>query len=101
MPVGRSRIGTVLNGLFTIVPSGRYTGAMLLFALAAATAASVPPTPPPPPTQGAVLQARASVRILSGARVTAERQPETAIVSKTTLSGADGRGRPALLVEFP
>jgi hypothetical protein len=71
---------------------------MLLIAIAAATAAAQPSLPAGP---SAIQQARATVRIISGARVTAEKLPLEAIVRNTQVSSADGSQGTARLVEFP
>ena len=75
MPGCRSRNGTVLNAPFTIRLTGRYTGAMMLAVLASAAAAAQPPVLAP--RAGAAVQARASVRILSGERISFERYART------------------------
>ncbi|HET9813617.1 MAG TPA: hypothetical protein VFP57_08180 [Sphingomicrobium sp.] len=71
---------------------------MLLIAAAslAASHASLPP-----PRGGAVVQARATVRVLKGARVRFARDTETdgAVVRQTRLT-IDGAQRPARLIEF-
>ena len=56
--------------------------------------------PPPQPARGAITQATASVRIISGQRVSADNIPETAIVRDTSVRGADGSEKSARLVEF-
>ena len=71
---------------------------MLAFAFAAAAAASQPNLPQ---THSVVEQARATVRIVSGARVTAERIPPDAIVRETKVRSADGSQTTSRLVEFP
>lgn len=70
---------------------------MILIALAVAAAA---PQPGLPPGISAVQQARATVRIVSGARVTAEKPPEEALVRETKVSNADGSRTASLLIEF-
>ncbi|HEU5482227.1 MAG TPA: hypothetical protein VFU80_03920 [Sphingomicrobium sp.] len=54
-----------------------------------------------PPSISAVEQARATVRIVCGARVTADRLPEEALVRDTKVLGPDGSRKPARLIEFP
>ena len=71
---------------------------MLVFALAAA---AVVFQPAPPSQGGVVSQARATVRILVGERVTAEKIPAAALVRDTQVTSADGSRKPARLVEFP
>lgn len=98
MPGRRSRIGTVLNALFTIGRRRRYTVVMLLLAILAATAA---PEAAPPRRPEVAEQARASVRIVSGAWVTAQDIPREALVRETRVEAADGSVSTARLVEFP
>ena len=74
---------------------------MLVIAFAAATAAAQPPQPSLPPGVSVVEQARATVRIVSGARITAARQPHVAVVRDTQVRGEDGSAKTARLVEFP
>lgn len=71
---------------------------MLVFALAVAAAAAQPILPP---GISAVQQARATVRIVSGARVTAERTPDDALIRDTRIRGEDGTQKTARLIEFP
>lgn len=93
-----SRIGTVLNDPFTNCPATRYTRRMLLLALVAATAAVNAPSVPDRPV---VRQATATVRIVSGARITQGETPQDAIVRDTIINGADGAPETVRLVEFP
>lgn len=83
--------------LFTIGRRRRYTTVMLLLALlaAAATAEAEPPRRPE-----VAEQARASVRIVSGASVTAQEIPREALVRETRIEAADGSMSTARLVEF-
>lgn len=100
MPRCRSRIGTVLNALFTISGSERYTRAMVSLALAAAIAAAQPWQP----QSGVTAQATATVRIVSGQRVrftdanseTGKAQPRP----RETKLKIDGGPVPAVLIEF-
>ena len=71
---------------------------MLLIILVAATGAVQPSDLP---AASAVHQAKASVRIISGERVTADRLPEQALVRDTEVRAADGSLTTARLVEFP
>lgn len=71
---------------------------MLVLALLAATATAQLPAQP---RVQAVEQARASVRIVAGVRVTAEQLPRDAIVRETKVESADGSQTSARLVEFP
>jgi hypothetical protein len=71
---------------------------MLTIALAAAAAAAQPATPP---RIELAAQARATVRIISGSRITAEKPPAEAIVRDTEVRSADGSKSTARLVEFP
>lgn len=73
---------------------------MVLIALALATANPAGQLPPPNSSR-AIQQATASVRIVPGERVSADRLPETAIITDTVVRGADGSAAPARLVEFP
>ena len=97
----RSRIGTVLNALFTICPRARYSRLMAIFALIAAAVLPASAVLPPQSPRGAITQATASVRILSGERIGADSLPQTAIVRDTQVRGSDGSEKPARLVEFP
>jgi hypothetical protein len=96
---GRSRIGTVLNDLFTIAARERYTKSMMLLAILASATAAAPAqwTPAREP----VVQATASVRIVPGARISSARIPAEAMVSERKIRGADGVERNARIVEFP
>lgn len=69
---------------------------MVIFALLAAATAQ-----PQAPAIRAAVQASATVRILSGARVEAGRIPEEALVRKVEIERADGSRQAAQLVEFP
>ena len=71
---------------------------MFIIALAAAVAAAHSATPP---RIDLAVQARASVRILSGARITAGKPPAEALVRETEVRGADGSRTTARLIEFP
>ena len=91
----------MVNSTFTLSSAGAYGDLMaplaILLALAAAQSA-----PAGPASTGVKVSAQASVRILSGARVTlgerAEGQPY--VVSKASVRVEDGSRRPAQLVEF-
>jgi len=95
----RSRIGTVLNDLFTIAGRERYTGGMMLLAILASVTASAPAKWAP--ERSPTVQAVASVRIMPGATVSPARIPAEAIVSERKIRGADGVERRARIVEFP
>lgn len=71
--------------------------AMMILALLAAAAVQ----PAEPPKLAAAAQARATVRIVRGERISAARIPPDAIVSETRVKGADGSQSPARLIEFP
>lgn len=71
--------------------------AMMILALLAAAAAQ----PAEPPKLAAATQARATVRIVRGERISAARIPPDAIVSETRVKSADGSQSPARLIEFP
>ena len=69
--------------------------------LALLTAAASPPESVPAQARAPVLtQARASVRIVSAARVAAGRVPEEAIVTPVRVHADDGSQRTEQLVEF-
>ncbi len=74
---------------------------MLLFALAVIATAPVDGSSPPQTPGRAIQQATATVRIIAGERISADRLPETAIVTDTKVKSADGSEKPARLVEFP
>lgn len=88
----------MLNGLFTIARRRRYLSGMLLVALIAASAAVQAPQPSLRP---AAQQATATVRIISGERITAAQLPQDAIIREAQIKGADGELRHVRLVEFP
>lgn len=71
---------------------------MLVVALAAAVAAA---QASPPAGETAVSQARATVRLVAGARITQKEVPEGAVVRKTELKAADGSTSIVRLIEFP
>ena len=73
--------------------------ALLLLAVAASGSAQAPVEPIAPRTP--LVQATATVRIVSGERITAGELPRTAIVRDTKVRGADGIERDARIVEFP
>lgn len=88
----------MFNALFTIGRRQRYTAVMLLLAVLAATA----PVEAEPLSRPEVAeQARATVRIISGAWVTAQDIPREALVRETRIEAADGSISTARLVEFP
>ena len=100
--------GQVLNGLFTIAQVPRYTGTMLLLAAASIVMAY---SGPPAHAQhdghsgnqrpaSLIAEATATVRIVSGVRITATAQPADAQVQTVQLPGADGQPRELRLVEF-
>ena len=70
---------------------------MVILTLLAAIAAQ----PAQPPRLEVAAQARASVRIVRGERVTATEIPADAIVRETKVRGADGVDSAYRLVEFP
>ena len=71
---------------------------MLLLAQLAAAVASQASTPASVPV---VRQARASVRIVAGERISADKIPEAAMVREKQVRNADGSRTPTWLVEFP
>ena len=100
MPCLQSRIGTVLNALFTIGARARYTGHMVSLLAAAAIAAAQPWQP----QSGVTAQATATVRIVAGQRVRFDDLKSDGDKSqppprKTKLDTGGGQV-PAVLVEF-
>jgi hypothetical protein len=102
------RAGRNLKTLFTISPAERYGAEMFAWFIAAAAVtngipASTHSSGRPP---GAVLQARATVRIVSGARVKLGPQQKgdprssEAPPQHDAFVVADGSPRPAKLIEF-
>jgi hypothetical protein len=71
---------------------------MLLLALTTAALAAPAPQPPLRPV---LQQATATVRIVSGARISASELPGDASVRDTVIKGADGGTQKVRLVEFP
>lgn len=69
---------------------------MVIFALLAATAAE----PPPPPPATPLVQARATVRVLSGVRVKFGEEQENAQLRTSQVRDRDGQVQQARLVEF-
>ena len=67
-PAGPCHCGTSLKSAFTITAALRYEGGMMLM-LAAAAAATAAPSAPPRSPAAAMVQARATVRIIAGARL--------------------------------
>lgn len=100
MPGWRSRIGTVLNVLFTNGVAARYRSPMVSLALAAAIAAAQSWQP----QSGVTAQATATVRIVAGERVRFgdfKSDGERSLPEPTkTMIQVDGAEVPALLVEF-
>lgn len=75
---------------------------MMILALFAAAAAGAPAAEQPTSSaRRPVVQATATVRILSGIRVEAASTPQDALVRLVSLESADGSPRQAKLVEFP
>jgi hypothetical protein len=101
-------MGQTLKELFTILRLRRYTGSMLLLAAASIVMAySGPPVHSGPADHSAgrrpgslIAEATATVRIISGARITATAQPADAQVETVRLPGADGQPRESRLIEF-
>jgi hypothetical protein len=71
---------------------------MVLLALAAVAASAQSPSAPSRP---AIEQATATVRIVSGARISAAETPDTALVRNATIRQADGSDTTVKLIEFP
>jgi hypothetical protein len=74
---------------------------MLLLVLLAAADASSGATAGPPPRIEIAAQATATVRIVSGERVSPGSVPQVATVSDRKMRGADGIEKLVRLVEFP
>ena len=93
--------GTKLKTAFTNFDGRRYGAvAMLLFAAAAALAASTPSPVPRAPT-GATVQARATIRIISGVVVKMDRLGSgEGFIARDSVVRAAGIEQPARLVEF-
>ena len=90
-----SRSGTILKPSFTIRPAKRYDRAMLLLAAAALAGTH------PPPHYGPVVQARATVRILSGVRLRFGEKPGRGVPPpRDTILVLGGTAKPARLIEF-
>ena len=68
---------------------------MMVLALLAAAAAE-----PAPPRIGPVVQASATVRIISGRRLTLGTPAADAELRKSSVRDIDGRSKPARLIEF-
>ena len=100
--------GQTLKELFTILRPRRYTGSMLLLAAASIVMAySGPPVHSGAANRSAgrrpgslIAEATATVRIVSGARITATARPADAQVETVRLPGADGQSRESRLIEF-
>ena len=89
-----SRCGTILKTPFTIAAFARYDGAMLL--IAAAALANVHP-----PHSGPVVEARATVRIVSGVRLKWGDKPGRGVPPpRDTMLVLGGSATPARLIEF-
>lgn len=73
---------------------------MVVLALLAA-AASPPPATPVRANAPVLTQARATVRIVSAARIAGDRLPDEAIVTQVRVRGDDGSQGTEQLVEFP
>jgi hypothetical protein len=99
-----SHSGTELKTFFTMAAGARYAGAMLLLFAAGLATPSLPPSAPPPWAHRPVMpvvQARATVRILSGVtlRLGHASPVEGQRLRVTHVTTADGV-QPARLVEF-
>jgi hypothetical protein len=100
--------GRKLKSSFTISAAGRYGAEMLVWFIAAAAAASAIPASAHPGGRPprAVLQARATVRIVSGACVKlgphqkGDPQSSDVPLQRDAVIVADGSQRPAKLIEF-
>ena len=90
----------MLKTLFTIAQRPRYGWAVLLF-LAATIAVAAPPGAPPR-TVGASVQARATIRIISGAelRFGKVRSADPFIVRDTLIQSATGQAERVRVFEF-
>lgn len=74
---------------------------MIVFILAATAASAIPAAKPRYGASPPLVQATATVRILSGARITSTDLPKEAVVRDTQITGPDGVKHDARLVEFP
>jgi hypothetical protein len=96
---GSCHSGTNLKSAFTISVRPRYGDTVMLI-LAAAIAVSAPPAPPRNPV-AAMIEARATVRILSGARVHLGRAEEPdGWTRRDTVIRSAGAVERATLIEF-
>src|SRR5690348_7846624 len=80
--------GQCLTACLPFAIRGVTPSVMVLLALALATAIPAGGQLPPKQPSRAIQHATASVRILPGERVSADRLPETAIITDTTVRGA-------------
>lgn len=85
----------MLNDLFTICPPRRYTVDMMILALIAASVAQPSAAP-----AAAVVRATATVRIISGKRLTLGTETPEAELRRTRFRDRDGDLKPAQLIEF-
>ena len=99
-PTNSLHFGTKVKAVFTIAGPKRYRSDML-FLLAAAAVASVPQDAPDTRT-GAIVQARATVRIVRAVTLRLGEGPLSGDgpPARDTTAHADGASRPARLIEF-
>jgi hypothetical protein len=74
---------------------------VLILALAVAMATAGPQPDSRASASSPAIQATATVRIVSGARISATELPDEALVRDTWVTGPDGVQHKARLVEFP
>jgi hypothetical protein len=75
---------------------------MVLFAAAALATSLAPPPPPPPRPTGAVVQATATIRVISGValKLDAPSNPGAPRSRNSLIRASDGSLTPAKLIEF-
>lgn len=94
-----SRIGTKVNSLFTMAIAVVTRAIMTLAFLVLAAIAQPATTAAPARATGALMPARATVRIVSGARVHLGPSSSAQLI-KASVNVEDGQRRPAFLIEF-
>ncbi len=92
--------GTNLKTLFTNLPRERYRAALMFLFIAAALASIAPQTTAAPPVTASV-QARATIRIISGAEVHfGDVDTNDSLPPRYTTIRSLGVDQPATLIEF-
>ena len=92
------RSGTILKALFTIGARWRYSRSMLWIAAAAITVSA--PESAPRPSAAAIVQARATVRIVQGTRIRFERTDAETPPLRAARIRTDAGPQAAHLIEF-